>query len=408
MPRVRLVRVAVVVALAVPQLAAGCASSERAPARSERTLASAGERSPTPAQATPTVTTAAPRQVQRHDRVERLMSTMTLGEKVRQLLIVAFSGTTMPARLIRSVRPGGVVYFADNLVGKAQVRGLSSDLQRVSRRVGLPLLISTDEEGGPVTRLPAKVSELPGGAELDGNAALARNVAYRTAVAMRRMGLNVDFAPVADVNTVGDAGVIGDRSFGSTPGVVSRLVNAQVCGYHQGGVAAAIKHFPGHGSTTVDSHESLPTLQLTMREWTRVHRPPFAAGMDSRADLVMVGHLAFPRLDPSGRPATLSRPMIKHWLRDRMGFDGVVVTDSLVMGAVVSRGTPGQIAVRAIRAGVDLLLMSPRPAGAVHGILAAVHDGRIGVRRIDQSVERILRLKNRLGLLGSPRHLGGC
>ena len=401
-------RVAVAAVLGVLQLTAACGGGGGAALSSGPTGSTGADRSSPGTEVTAAVATPTTTPVRRGDRVERLLANMTLGEKVRQLLIVRFSGTSVPTRLIRSVRPGGVVYFADNLVDKDQVRRLSDGLQRVSRAVGLPLLISTDQEGGTVTRLPAKVSLLPGGAELDGDAALARNVAYRTAVAMHRMGLNLNFAPVADVNTVGDAGVIGARALGSAAGVISPLVRAQVCGYHQGGVAATVKHFPGHGSATVDSHESLPTLRLTLRQWRGAHLPPFLAGMASGVDAVMAGHLAFRRLDASGRPATLSRPMIKHWLRGRLGYDGVVVTDALNMGAVVSRGTPGQVAVQAIRAGVDLLLMSPRPAGAVHGIFQAVHNGRIGVRRIDQSVERILRLKHRLGLLGSPRHLGAC
>jgi beta-N-acetylhexosaminidase len=352
--------------------------------------------SPTPDEVSPSI------------RVRRLLSRLTLADKVRQLLVVSFAGPAVPKAMIRRVRPGGVIYFADNLVDARQVAHLSRSLQRVSRRNGLPLLVGTDQEGGSVTRLPTRVSRLPGGATFQGDARWVWRVAYKTGSAMRRMGLNLDFAPVADVNTVGTAGVIGARSFGSRPRVVSRLVRAQVCGYHGGGVAATVKHFPGHGSTRVDSHVSLPVLDLARRTWLRVHVPPFQRGIAAGTDAAMVGHLAFPRLDPTGRPASLSRPLVTQWLRKRLGFSGVVVTDSLEMGAVVARGTSAEIAVRAISAGVDLLLMPPDPNAAVRGLLRAVRDGRVAVSRINRSVERVLSLKDRLGLLGSPRRLAQC
>ena len=138
--------------------------------------------------------------------------------------------------------------------------------------------------------------------------------------------------------------MIGDRAFGTGPDGVSRLVRAQTCGYHRGGVGVTLKHWPGHGSTSVDSHRSMPTLTLPLSRWRQDHLPPFRAGIRVGADLVMTGHLAYPRLDPSGDPATLSRRLTTGWLRERLSFDGVVVTDSLGMGAIVSRGTPGEIA----------------------------------------------------------------
>jgi len=225
---------------------------------------------------------------------------------------------------------------------------------------------------------------------------------------MLRLGVNLDFAPVADVNTVGDAGVIGDRSFGSKPEQVSRLVRAQVCGYHDGGVAATAKHFPGHGSTRVDSHVELPVLAVTRRQWRRVDLPPFQEAIDAGVDAVMVGHLAFPALDRTGRPASLSRPMVTGWLRQRLGYDGLVVTDSLAMGAVASRGSSADVAVQVLSAGVDVLLMPPDPDAVVRGVLHAVRNGRLSPARIDQSVERVLSVKDRLGLLGAHRRLAQC
>jgi beta-N-acetylhexosaminidase len=342
------------------------------------------------------------------ETIAAVVSRMTLRDKISQLLVVPFAGTTAPAEMLRRLQPGGVIYFSDNLTTQSQVRRLSHRIHAISRRAGVHAFIGTDQEGGTVTRLPGPVSQLRGGAEFHGNATWARHVAHRTGKAMRRMGLDVDFAPVADVNTAGANGAIGVRSFGSKPRVVSRLVDAQVCGYHSTGTATTLKHFPGLGSTTVDSHQALPHLHLSMLAWRHVHVPPFVHGIATGTDLVMVGHVAFHRLDPTGTPASLSRPMVTHWLRHRFGYSRVIITDSLTMGALSAYGTSGQLAVRAVKAGVDMLLMPPRPAGAVMGLLKAVHHHQISVHRIDQSITRILQLKDKLGLVNGPSTIHPC
>jgi beta-N-acetylhexosaminidase len=344
----------------------------------------------------------------RPDRVVQIVSRMTLRDKIGQLLVVSFAGTAAPTSMLRRLKPGGVIYFSSNLTTQSQVRRLSRRVHAISNRAGIPALIGTDQEGGTVTRLPGAVSELPGGAEFHGNATWARHVAHRTGRAMRRMGLDVNFAPVADVNTAGPNGAIGVRSFGSKPKLVSRLVEAQICGYHSTGTATTLKHFPGLGSTTVDSHHALPHLHLTLSTWRHIHLPPFVHGIATGTDLVMVGHVAFHRLDPTGTPASLSRPMVTRWLRHRVGYSRVVMTDALTMGALSAYGTSGQLAVRAVRAGVDVLLMPAKPAGAVMGLLKAVHNHQISIHRIDQSVTRILRLKDRVGLVKGAATIRPC
>jgi len=285
-------------------------------------------------------------------------------------------GVRTPAAVVRAFRPGGVILYGDNVVSPDQVRRLTHGLQATARDVGYPLLVMTDQEGGRVVRLPGLVAQSqPSAASYEGDAAAARDDATRVGAAMRRMGVLVDLAPVADVNTVGDGGIIGDRSFGSTPSVVSPMVRAQVCGYHSGGVATTIKHWPGHGSTRVDSHTALPTLTLPVYRWKRVHLPPFRAGIAAGTDLVMVGHLAYPALDPSGRPASLSARLNRQWLRDRLGFHGVVITDALTIWALRGYGGPGRIAVAAYRAGSDLLLTPGRPRAAADALLDAVRGG---------------------------------
>ncbi len=332
---------------------------------------------------------------------------MTLREKARQLVVVGFAGTSAPTAVIRSLHPGGLIYFSANLSSRHQIRAMSRAAQRAARASGEPLLIMTDQEGGGVTRIPG-TSKAPGGSTFGGDASWARRTAADTGALLSRLLINVDLAPIADVNTVGSGGVIGYRSFSPDPTVTSRLVKAQVCGYHDGGVAATAKHFPGHGSTTTDSHESTATISESLRTWRNTDRPPFESAVRSDVDVVMLGHLALSAVDATGRPATISPRLTGGLLRSGLGFDGVVITDALNMGGITSWGSTRQIAVEAIAAGVDLLLMPPQPADAVRGLIGAVHSGRLTSARIDQSVERVLRLKSRLGLYGQSKSLPTC
>jgi len=318
-------------------------------------------------------------------------------------------GVPTPAEVIRKFGPGGVILFADNAATRRQVRRFTTGLQDVALREGYRLLIMTDQEGGRVTRLPgAELRSQPSAASYGGRVAPARRDARSVGTKMRRMGVLVNLAPVADVNTVGDRGVIGDRSFGSDADVVSRMVAGQVCGYHQAGVATTIKHWPGHGSTAVDSHERLPELRLRLRRWREVHVPPFRAGIASGADLVMVGHLAYPRLDPSGRPASVSPVLTRTWIRDELGFGGPIITDALTMDALADYGNSARLATRAFGAGADLLLMPSGPRSAARGLLRAVRHGRFTRASVVAAVDRVTRLEDRLGLVPGPADLAGC
>jgi beta-N-acetylhexosaminidase len=332
---------------------------------------------------------------------------MSLRDRARQLIVVGFGGTTAPSDLIRTLHPGGLIYFSPNAHSTSQIAAMSRQAQRAARAAGQPLLLMTDQEGGIVTRLPG-TSDVPAGTEFRGNAPYARRTALQTGRDLVDVGINVDLAPVSDVNTVGSQGVIGPRSLSSDPDVVSRMVRAQICGYHDGGVAAAAKHWPGHGSTTTDSHLSTASINGSLRRWRSTDLPPFARAIDSDVDMILVGHLAFGPLDPTGRPATISPRLTRDVLRRDLGYDGVIITDALNMGGITSWGSARSIAVRSLLAGVDLLLMPPQPREAVVGIVSAVRTGRISVGRLNVSVERVLRLKQRLGLYRSPKHLATC
>ena len=219
---------------------------------------------------------------------------------------------------------------------------------------------------------------------------------------LRALGIRQDYAPVADVNVNPANPVIGVRSFGADPKAVAGLVAAQVTGYQRSSVAATAKHFPGHGDTAVDSHYGFPVIEHTREQWSSIDAPPFRAAIRAGIDSIMTAHIMVPALDDSGDPATLSRPILTGILRGELGYDGVVVTDSLGMQGVREKYGDDRVPVLALKAGVDQLLNPPSLDIAWNAVLTAVRQGELTEARLDTSLLRILRLKNRLGLLDRP------
>ncbi|MGI8448406.1 MAG: glycoside hydrolase family 3 protein [Streptosporangiaceae bacterium] len=339
-------------------------------------------------------------------RVAAIVTSMTLAQKVGQLLVPTVPGLTAVdggAELIRRYHVGGVIYFGQNVRDAAQVAALSAGLQQAARSQPphLPLLIGTDQEGGIVSRLAGVTTVFPGqmaaGATRD--PALIRAQDQATGSAMRALGINLDYAPVADVNVDPANPVIGIRSFGADPALVATMTAAAVDGFRQAGEVTVAKHFPGHGDTGVDSHTGLPVIHHTLRQWWAIDAPPFQAAIRAGVDEIMIGHIEVPALDDSGQPASLSRKVVTGLLRDRLGYQGVVVTDSLQMGGVLQGHTPAQIAVQAVQAGCDQLLMPTDPGVAYHAILRAVQRGQITVAQLDAAVARVVNLKVARGLL---------
>jgi beta-N-acetylhexosaminidase len=230
----------------------------------------------------------------------------------------------------------------------------------------------------------------------------ARTLGRIAGAELRAMGIRQNYSPVADVNVNPANPVIGVRSFGADPRAVSALVAAEVAGYQGSGVAATAKHFPGHGDTNVDSHTGFPTITHSRELWEKLDAPPFRAAIAAGIDSIMTAHLMVPALDGSGDPATLSRPILTGILREHLGYDGVVVTDSLGMEGVRTKYGDDRVPVLALKAGVDQLLNPPDLDLAWNAVLAAVRDGELTEARLDASVLRILRLKARLGLFRSP------
>ncbi|PRY02576.1 glycoside hydrolase family 3 protein [Allonocardiopsis opalescens] len=376
---------------------------------------------------------AALRQVERTadpDEIAEIVAGMTVEQKVGQLFVphvygddaenpdpadaamnMELFGVETPAEVVSRYHLGGVIYFewSNNLRGgPEQIAGLSNGLQRAAADsgAGVPLVIGTDQEQGVVTRIREPATTFPGNMALAAGRSVlgATTAAYITGAELRAMGINQNYAPTADVNVNPLNPVIGVRSFSSDPGLAARYSAAQVLGYQAADVTATTKHFPGHGDTHQDSHLEVPQIDHTREEWERLDLPPFRAAVDAGIDSVMTGHLVVPALDPTGTPATLSEPIITGVLRGELGFDGVVVTDGLDMEGVRQDYTDEEIAVRAVQAGVDMLLKSPEGAFAAqyNAVLAAVDSGEISMERLDASVVRILTMKYERGLFDDP------
>lgn len=356
--------------------------------------------------------------------VTATLSRMSLEEKVGQLFIqqvygsdattpddrnTPLYGLARPADIVAKYHLGGVIYFAwtDSVKNPDQILGLSNGLQRAAldARAGVPLQIAIDQEQGVVTRIGPPATQFPGSMALGAgrSTADARTAAAITGEELRAMGVNTNFAPVSDVNVNAANPVIGTRSFSSSPELAAQMVAAQVVGYQRdGGVSASAKHFPGHGDTATDSHVAFPIITHTREEWARLDAPPFRAAIAQGIDMIMTAHLAFPAFDDSGDPATLSRPILTGVLRGELGYQGVIVTDALNMQGVRDRYGDAEVAVRALEAGADQLLMTPAMDAAYAAVLGAVRSHRIMPNELDAKVRRVLGLKYRRGLVARP------
>ncbi|SDJ98559.1 glycoside hydrolase family 3 protein [Sediminibacillus albus] len=364
----------------------------------------------------------------KHGWIVNKMNHMTLEEKIGQLFIIHMYGQTPtdPAyedtnlrmnrgaknfqEAIEKYHIGGVIYF--NWTGNigtpanpAQVNTLSNGLQEIAmnQRMPIPLFISTDQEGGIVQRLTSPGTVFPGNMALGATRStdLAADSAAIMGTELKSLGINMNFAPVFDVNVNPANPVIGVRSFAENPDLVSELGVAQAEAYEAQKVIPTAKHFPGHGDTDVDSHYGLPIINHDLETLHEVDLKPFQAGIDAGIDAIMTAHIVVPALDDSGLPATLSKPILTDLLRDQMGFEGLIVTDSLGMsGANVVE--PERVPVEAFKAGNDILLNPPNVEQAYNAMLGAVESGEISEQRVDESVYRILKAKMEKGLFGDP------
>ncbi len=361
------------------------------------------------------------------DWVETTLASMTLEEKVGQLFMTNVYGSTAdtqaPAdvaanqklygvdnaeQLIERYHPGGIIYFAwtNSVQNPPQIAGLSNGIQdaALGQESAVPSLIGIDQEGGIVARIGPPATQLPGNMALGAgrSANAAQTAAAINGDELAAMGINWNFAPVADVNVNPANPVIGVRSFSENPRLAAQLTAAQTRGYTSAGVAGAAKHFPGHGDTADDSHLGLPVIHHTREQWEQLDRPPFQAAIDAGVPAIMTAHISVPALDPSEDPATLSEPIMTGILREEMGYDGVVITDALDMAGASETYGNDRVPVLALKAGVDMLLMPPEFEVAYTAVLDAVASGELTEERIDTSVRRILTLKHDLGIVDDP------
>lgn len=345
------------------------------------------------------------------DIVEKTLADMSLRDKVCQMMfvrpesitgidVVTAAGDTTKSAL-EQYPVGGIVYFAQNMESKDQVKEMIDNSQSYSK-VGL--FISTDEEGGMVNRLMNTVGTTYIDSMYnykDEGIQKAHDNAYTIASDMAVLGFNMDFAPVADVWSNPDNTVIGERAYSDDYSQAAELVDSAVKGFKDGGVMCTLKHFPGHGDTAEDSHYSSAYVRRTKDEIMADEMQPFTAGIDAGAEFVMVGHLIVPDIDEL--PATLSYKITTEMLRNEMHFEGIAITDSLAMGSIADNYGVGESAVMSIKAGIDMLLDPTDIDTAIDAVVQAVESGDITEDRIDESVRRILTLKEKQGLLSQSR-----
>ena len=350
--------------------------------------------------------------------VQQKLESMTLEQKVAQLFVVtpeqltgvsqAVVAGSATQRAFGDIPVGGLCYFAQNITGDQQLRDLLSgtyDMASCSG-AGIAPFLTVDEEGGSLVARVANsgyfdVQRFPNMAEVGatGDETQAARVGAAIGEYLHEIGFNVDFAPVADVLTNSQNEVIGPRAFSSDPDVAARMVSAEVAAMLDAGTMPCIKHFPGHGDTAGDSHTGDVVSLRSAEEIRACEYKPFQAGIEAGCPFVMVGHIETPNLAADGLPASLSKTMITDELRGRLGFEGVVISDSFVMGAITQRYAPADAAVRFIQAGGDIVLMPENLQDAYQGLLEAAGESVIEESRIDESVMRILEVKKQAGIL---------
>lgn len=332
---------------------------------------------------------------------ESFLATMSLDEKIGQMIMAGVEGTIptkQTTNLIEDYKVGGVIFFSKNFTSYRQSIDLVNGIKRINSINKIPLLLSVDQEGGRVTRLPG-LEKLPTNKDigLQNNVELSSQIGTILAQELEAYGLNMNYAPVVDVNSNPKNPVIGDRSFGDNPALVSKLGIQTMKAMQDEHIIPVIKHFPGHGDTEADSHLELPRIDKSLKELHEIELVPFIDAIEEGADVVMVAHILFDKLD-SKYPSSMSKPIITDLLRKELNFDGVVITDDMMMKAIAGNYGIGEAAVQSVKAGSDIILISGEYEDIVSTIKAlksAVENGEISNERIDDSVKRILSLKDK-------------
>ncbi|MGO4529862.1 beta-N-acetylhexosaminidase [Paenibacillus sp. 2TAF8] len=342
------------------------------------------------------------------DRVKQRLGQMSMRDKIGQMLLCGFHGTEPEGAvetLLQRYPIGGIVYFARNVVSPEQVERLSGGLQNIAQGSGnVPLWIAIDQEGGMVARITEGIALMPGQMAIAaaGSVQDAYEAARISGMELRSMGINMNFAPVLDVNNNANNPVIGVRSFGESEEKVAKFGAATIAGFQNAGIAATAKHFPGHGDTDTDSHLDLPVITHDRARVNQVELAPFRAAIAEGVDAMMSAHIYFPALEPERLPVTLSHSVLTGLLRKELGYEGIIVTDCMEMNAIAVHYGTVDAAVMAVEAGADIVLISHTAQlqmEAFDALIHAVDSGRISERRINESVTRLLTFKAKRGVL---------
>lgn len=336
---------------------------------------------------------------QENQIISEEISNMSVDDKIGQMILAGIDGTTMDAnakKLISQFHVGGIIFYANNFETPEQTVQLVNQL-KAGNTSNLPLLLSVDQEGGRVTRLPGGLVNFPPNNQI--GQVNVPEFSYQVGTLLGRelkeFGLNLNFAPVLDINSNPNNPVIGDRSFGNHSDIVSNLGIQTMKGIQSQNVIPTIKHFPGHGDTSVDSHLELPIVNKSLTELQELELIPFERAIDDGADVVMVAHILLPELDQTN-PSSMSKAVMTDLLRKQLRFKGVIITDDMTMGAITEHFDIGQAAVESVKAGSDIILVGHdynNVVKIISSLKTTVQNGEISEQRLNESIERIIQLK---------------
>jgi beta-N-acetylhexosaminidase len=341
---------------------------------------------------------------QENQTISEIISKMNLEDKIGQMILAGIDGTTMDANtknLISQIHVGGIIFYANNFETPEQTVQLVNQLKAGNRSI-LPLFLSADQEGGRVVRLPGGLVNFPPNNQIGqvNDPEFSYKVGTLLGHELKEFGLNLDFAPVLDINSNPGNPVIGDRSFGNNSEVVSTLGIQTMKGIQSQNVIPTIKHFPGHGDTSVDSHLELPIVNKSLMELKELELIPFEHAINDGADVVMVAHILLPELDKIN-PASMSKAVITDLLRKQLSFTGVIITDDMTMGAIIEHFDIGKAAVESVKAGSDIILVGHDYNNIVKitsSLKTAVENGEISDQRLNESIGRIIQLKRKYSI----------
>lgn len=341
---------------------------------------------------------------QNEDPIEQQIKSMTLEEKIGQMILVGFDGTSPSGHAVEMIRQfhvGGIILYKNNMTNAEQTMDLLNHLKETNGDQ-IPLFLSVDQEGGRIDRMPEEFAKLPTNQEIGevNNEQLSFEIGQILGGELQALGFNMDYAPVLDINSNPDNPIIGDRAFGAEVEVVRDLGVQTMKGIQSQHVIPVVKHFPGHGDTSVDSHLELPVVGKSLQEIEQFELIPFADAIKNNADVVMIAHILMPQID-ADNPSSHSKTMITDILRDKLKFNGVVITDDMTMEGITKNFDIGEASVKSVNAGADMIMVAhdyDKQVYVVEALKDAVKEGVITEETVNQSIHRIFELKNKYQL----------